>query len=92
MQLFSHAFSVSALKVWSLDMWQEIPLTHWTWAVGKPEVIWALVRRQNIRAYRKRNPCFPVHKPVTILTELLNLPQISVLNDRNSHVVQYLPS
>jgi hypothetical protein len=91
-KLFFHAFSVSALKVWPLDIWQEIPVTYCTWAAGKPEVIWALLRRENIRAYHKCNPCCPVHKPVTILTKLLNLPQISVLNDINSHVVQYLPS
>jgi len=47
-ELFFHEFSVFALQVWPLDIWQEIPVTHWTWAVGKPQVVWTLLRRENI--------------------------------------------
>jgi len=45
-ELLYHAFSVSALKVLLLEIWQETPLTHWSWAAGKPEVIWALLRKK----------------------------------------------
>jgi hypothetical protein len=27
-ELFFHEFSVFALRVWQLDIWQEIPVTH----------------------------------------------------------------